>query len=127
MEPVARQALLRLALTDSHLTGVETVQPWWVRDNSVEVDVVAATSSATAVVGTIKWRTDGGITNSELTRLSAQRALVPRAEKALLAAICPSGQAPKQADVAYSAANLITAWASPSRDGLRAGPGGSGH
>lgn len=110
IEPVVRSALLRLAATDPTLEGVETVQPWWVRDNSIEVDVVAATDRSTIFVGTIKWRETGGVTEKDLKRLRESRARVPYGEKALLAAISPTGRAPRGADKAYSAADLLRAW-----------------
>lgn len=110
IEPVVRAALLRLAATDPTLEGVEAVLPWWVRDNSVEVDVVAATGRSTTLVGTIKWRETGGVTERDLKRLREDRARVPHGEQALLAAISPAGRAPRGADKAYSAADLLRAW-----------------
>lgn len=111
IEPVVRQSLLRLATTDARLGGVESVRPWWLRDNRVEVDVVAATRSRTLMVGTVKWRTDG-VTERDLSQLRADRALVPHATDAFLAAISPTGKAPKGADIVYSAADLLAAWKS---------------
>lgn len=90
--------------------GVETVQPWWVRDGSVEVDVVAATSTATAMLGTIKWRAKGGVTAQELNELSQHRDRVPKSGEALLAAISPGGSPPRGTDVAYTAVDLLAAW-----------------
>jgi len=107
---IEREMPARLALRDANLAGVETVQPWWVRDGSIEVDVVAATSTATALVGTIKWRAKGQVTAGEIDELRRHRARVPRSEAALLAAISPSGSAPREADIAYTAADLLAAW-----------------
>lgn len=110
IEPVVREALQRLAPTDPHLSEVEAVRPWWVRDGSTEVDVVATTTSSTALVGTIKWRPSRGVSAEELAVLRRQRERVPRSEAALLAAISPSGRAPRGADVAYDADDLLAAW-----------------
>lgn len=110
VEPVVRAAIERLAVDDARFAGVETVRPWWVRDGSVEIDVVAATSSATAVLGTIKWRAGGGVTAAEIDDLRRARDRVPRAEAARLAAIVPSGQAADGADVVLSATDLLAAW-----------------
>ena len=118
IEPVIRQSLLRLAITDPRLTDVEAVRPWWVRDNSIELDVVATTRSRTAMLGTIKWRAQGGVTDRDLARLRADRDRVPHAEKALLAAVSPLGEAPSRADVSYSAADLLAAW-DAGQDGSR--------
>jgi uncharacterized protein len=110
VEPIVREALQRLARSDRHLAGVEEVLPWWVRDNSVEVDVVARAAESTALVGTIKWRSKGGVTVGEIDQLRRHRERVPRSERALLAAVSASGRAPAGADVAYSAADLLAAW-----------------
>jgi uncharacterized protein len=110
VEPVVRHALQRLAVSDPSLEEVETVQPWWMRDGRVEVDVVAATAEVTALVGTIKWRQSGGVTAREIDDLRRDRERVPRSANALLAAISPSGKADKSADLTYSAADLLTAW-----------------
>lgn len=110
IEPIVRQSVERLALVEPALADVESVLPWWVRDNSVEVDVVAATRTTTAAIGTIKWRSRGGITSRELDQLAAMRERVPGAADAKLIAICPTGQAPREVDLALSAADLIGAW-----------------
>lgn len=80
------------------------------RDNSVEVDVVAMTAASTALVGTIKWKATGRVTRGEIDALRRARDRVPRSEDALLAAISPTGTAPNSADVAYSASDLLDAW-----------------
>ncbi len=110
IEPVVREALARLAVDGGPLAGVEVVAPWWVRDGSVEVDVVAATSSATALLGTIKWRAKGGVTAREIDDLRRHREKIPRSDAALLAAISPGGAAPRSADVIYTATDLLAAW-----------------
>lgn len=110
VEPVVRDALLRLALADPNLRGVESVRPWWTRNNRVEVDAVAATADTTTLVGTIKWRVRGGVTAAEVEQLREHREHVPRSQAALLAAISPSGAAPASADIAYSASDLLRAW-----------------
>ncbi len=110
VEPVVREALLRLARTDADLADVETVRPWWVRDGSIEVDVVAGTRAETAVLGTIKWRARGGVTAAEMRALDRVRDRVPRSGGALLAAVSPNGERPAGADVAWSADGLLAAW-----------------
>lgn len=110
VEPLVREALERLAATDDRLAGVESVLPWWTRDGQVEVDVAGASRERTLLLGTIKWRTSGGVTARDITDLAALRSRVPRAADAALAAICPSGKAPATADMAFSAADLLQAW-----------------
>lgn len=107
---MVRDALQRLAVSDDNLAGVESVQPWWVRDGSVEVDVVAASSTATVMLGTIKWRAKGGVAAQEMDELRRHRDRVPKSGDALLAAISPGGSPPRGADVAYTAADLLAAW-----------------
>ena len=110
IEPIVREALARLAVSDPHLTGVEAVRPWWTRDNSVEVDVVAQTAESSALVGTIKWRTSGTVSEREIAQLRRHRQRVPRSETALLAAISPTAGIPRGADVGYCADDLLGAW-----------------
>ncbi|MFT4010113.1 MAG: DUF234 domain-containing protein [Nocardioidaceae bacterium] len=110
VEPVVRAALDRLAATDARLGGIESVLPWWTRDGQVEVDVVGADSERTRVLGTIKWRESGGVNAREVGELAVLRTRVPRSGSAALAAISPSGKAPENADLTFSAADLLAAW-----------------
>lgn len=112
IEPVVRQALIRLARTADALAGVEAVHPWWTRDGSVEVDVVAMTSAESSLVGSIKWRRTGALSHQEVGALRAARDRVPRATTARLAAISPMGTLPPGADVAFSAYDLLDGWRS---------------
>ncbi|MCA5894206.1 hypothetical protein LEP48_12730 [Isoptericola sp. NEAU-Y5] len=114
VEPVVREALARLARTDTRLSGVEAVHPWWTRDGQVEVDVVATTPERSALLGSIKWRPTGGLTDRDVDALRRARDRVPRSDAALLAAISPSGRLPAGADVAFGAEELLGAWASSS-------------
>lgn len=110
VEPVVRKALERLAPYDPHLADVETVRPWWVRDGSAEVDVVAASAKTSVLLGTIKWRPRRGATAEDITELRLRQTRIPRSDNALLAAINPDGVAPRGADVAYGADDLLAAW-----------------
>lgn len=110
IEPVVRDALTRLAPADPHLAGVESVRAWWVRNNSVEVDAVAMSREKSVLLATIKWRNEGEVSEREVSQLRAHRAVVPRADDALIAAISPRGNRPEGADVAYGAAELLAAW-----------------
>ena len=55
IEPVARDAVARLAPSIPALAAVIDVAPWWNPDNSVEVDIVASAAS-TAGIATTRWR-----------------------------------------------------------------------
>jgi AAA+ ATPase superfamily predicted ATPase len=111
VEPVVREALTRLGRTDPRLAGVEQVLPWWTRDGRVEVDVVATTAERSAVVGSVKWRPSGGLTDAEVRALVTARERVPRAQDAVLAAITPGGRPAPGVDLALGADDLLAAWA----------------
>ncbi|MCL2482924.1 MAG: hypothetical protein FWF43_05835 [Propionibacteriaceae bacterium] len=111
VEPIVRNALELLGATDERLAGVESVLPWWTRDGQVEVDVVASSRETTEFLGTIKWREKTGINERDIAALEQVRTRVPRSADAKLAAISPEGTAPATADVAFSATDLLTAWA----------------
>lgn len=113
IEPVIREGLLRLAAHHPDLDGVEAVRPWWVRNNSVEVDFAAMTRDRTSIIGAIKWRTSGPVTSKEIDVLRQHRSEVPRATDALVAAVSPKGSAPRNADLAFSADDVLSAWAEP--------------
>jgi uncharacterized protein len=87
IEPVVREAVLRLAPDIPQLAAVESVRPWWVRDGSVEIDLVAGSATETVLLGTIKWRSHGGVSARELAQLRAQQAQVPHSAEASLAVI----------------------------------------
>ncbi|WP_175477101.1 ATP-binding protein [Ruania alba] len=110
IEPVVREAILRLAIDDDRLDGVEAVHAWWARDGRAEVDVVATTAERTAVVGTIKWRPDGTVTRREIDQLRAATAFVPRSAHAVLAAVSPEVGPTVGADLVFGAADLLSAW-----------------
>lgn len=110
VEPFVREALNRLAITDPALQGVEEVRAWWNRDATIEVDVVAISAQRSTLIGTVKWRERGGVTRADLAELREQRARLPRAEDAALAAISAAGPAPVGADYAFTADDLLHAW-----------------
>lgn len=114
IEPVVRSALERLGIVDDRFRNLESVLPWWTRDGQVEVDVVGANRDRTELLGTIKWREVGKVTNREIHDLAMMCARVPRSDKAALAAIVPSGEATDAADLVVSAVDLLTAWGTPS-------------
>ena len=112
VEPVVRQSLLRLAARHPDLADVEQVAPWWTRDAQTEIDVVATTRTTTPMVGTIKWRTSGGVTRQEIARLAHAATLVPHTEDVQLAAVFPAGDAHSEADLTFRATDLLEAWRS---------------
>ena len=111
IEPVVREALTRLSRSDERLAEVETVRPWWTRDGSVEIDVVAMTRDRSSLIGSIKWRRERGVSPREVAALHSVRDRVPRSADARIVAISPSGETPTGADLAFSADDLLGAWA----------------
>jgi uncharacterized protein len=111
IEPVVRDAVLRLAPSLPLLAAVTDVAPWWSRDNSVEVDVVASAGTRVVALGSVKWRERRRVTVSELQDLSAARSTVPHSGAARLVVVCPAGvDSSVDADVVLSAADLLEAW-----------------
>lgn len=111
IEPVVREAVVRLAPSIAGLEPTVDVAPWWNRDSSVEVDVVASSRDAVEAMGTVKWRDRRRVTAAEVRSLSAARSLVPRAGAARLLVVCPAGAEPSSgADLVLTADDLLSAW-----------------
>ena len=111
IEPHVNEALIRLGATYPELAGVQQAGPWWNRDNSLEVDIVARTAQDIATVGTIKWRPRGGVSRAEMAELAGARNGIPHAGGARLLAVCPSGLAPgASADIVMRPEDLLAAW-----------------
>ena len=111
IEPVVREALLRLAPSIPGMADVVGVGPWWNRDNSIEVDLVASTHSTVHALGTIKWRDRRKVTVTEVRELAATRASVPHAGHARLLVACPAGaDTSAGADLVLTADDLLRAW-----------------
>lgn len=111
IEPVVREAVLRLAPTVPALNAITDVAPWWNRDNSVKVDLVASAGPSVAALGSIKWRERRRFSVADMAELAATRSVVPRAGQARLVVVCPAGVDGKlRADVALTADDLLHAW-----------------
>lgn len=111
IEPVVRDALLRLSRSDQ-LGAPVTIGAWWDRANEHEYDVVGAQRSGrVALVGTIKWRPRKPVSPDELRELASARAVIPNAAAAKLVAICPAGARPEtQPDVLLNAKDILDAF-----------------
>ena len=111
IEPHVNEALTRLGATHPELAGVQQAGPWWNRDNSLEVYIVARTAETIATVGTIKWRPRVGISRAEMAELANARNVIPHAGGARLLAVCPNGLAPgASADIVMRPEDLLAAW-----------------
>jgi uncharacterized protein len=113
IEPVVREALLRLAprLPDPY-QAIESVGGWWSRGGSSEFDIVATGHKHLPVaIGSIKWRERKRFSETDLRELAMARASVPHAERAPLIAVTPAGVAKDvRPDLVLGAADLLAAW-----------------
>lgn len=112
IEPVVRAAVLRLAPDLGPLSDADAVGGWWNRDNSTEVDLVAAHGQLVRAVGSITWRTTTPLTAADAAALRHARQVVPGADEAALVAVCPAGATgDADVDLVLRADDLIAAWA----------------
>lgn len=111
IEPEVHAAVARLAPDVPALAGVRSVDAWWNRDHSVQVDLVASAAEAIVAIGSVKWRERRPFSPGELTDLGQARAVIPGAAAARLVAVCPAGVRGATPDVTFTAADLLAAWA----------------
>jgi len=113
IEPIAREAVLRLAPNmPVPLGSIESVNPWWERSGSHEFDLVGAGHDGLPLaVGSVKWRESRPFTDRDLAELAIARSLIPHAERASLLAVCPHGLAPGvNVEIVLSDSDLLAAW-----------------
>ena len=113
IEPIAREAVLRLApRLGEPLAGIESVNAWWERSGTYEFDLVGAGHDGLPLAaGSVKWRENLPFSERDLAKLAAARSVVPHAERASLLAVSPQGVAPGvNVDMALDAADLLAAW-----------------
>lgn len=112
IEPILRDALLRLAPSITLLRDAESVDAWWDRSGSNEWDAVGTGhNTLPVVVGSIKWREKQPFGDRDMAQLAAARSIIPHAERAPLLAISAHGTAPDVGvDLALDATDLLGAW-----------------
>jgi hypothetical protein len=112
IEPVAHDAVLRLARTDRPFEELVRVGAWWDRRGTHEYDIVgAARSGDVAIVGTVKWRARKAVSSLELRALAEARSVIPNAASARLAVVCPAGvRAGVEPDVLLDADDVLRAF-----------------
>lgn len=112
IEPILRDALLRLAPGMAPLQAIESVDAWWDRSGINEWDAVGTGHNKSPVaVGSIKWRDSQPFGDRDLAKLAEARSVIPHAERAALLAIAAHGTAPDVAvDLTLDATDLLAAW-----------------
>jgi hypothetical protein len=112
IEPILRDAVLRLAPQVPALRSIESVDPWWDRSGIREWDAVGTGHDKLPVaVGSIKWRERQPFSERDLAELAVARSVVPHAERAALLAITTHGAAPDVGvDLTLDATDLLGAW-----------------
>ena len=125
IEPHVNEALNRLGATHPELAGVQQAGPWWNRDNSLEVDMVACTAEDIATVGTIKWRPRVAVNRTEMAELAGARNVTPMPAVRVSTRSAPAGLPPVPAPTSLCAPK--TCWPhgmpeSASRDAVAAVP-----
>jgi uncharacterized protein len=113
IEPLVRTAVQAL-LPDERFGGAQFVGSFWNRDGSVEVDLVGGRdhtgSRQIDFVGSIKWRNEGQLDRSDLSRLIQHRALIPGAtDDTLLVGVSRSGFSVNGLDVRLSPEDILAA------------------
>jgi uncharacterized protein len=112
IEPIVREAVVRLAPSIEPLADIATTEAWWDRSNVHQIDVVGSSSKGNVVaIGSIKWRERRQFSVEELDELASKRGVVPGAGGAKLLAICPAGvRSRANPDLTLDAENLLAAW-----------------
>jgi uncharacterized protein len=110
--PVVRNSLRRLTLTMPELTRVDTIGGWWNREGAgVDVVMAGAKGQPLVAVGALRWREQRPFDDTERADLEKARAVVPGAERAKLAVVCPAGiGAGIDTDLVIDADTLLAAW-----------------
>ena len=94
VEPLVAEALSSV-LPDGRFGSGREVGRFWTRDHSVEVDLVVAERdtppSEPTALGSIKWRENAPLTESDVSALARARTRVPGAADASLFAVSRSG------------------------------------
>jgi hypothetical protein len=112
IEPVLRDALLRLAPDVPQLRDIESVDAWWDRSGINEWDAVGTGRDRLPLaVGSIKWRETQPFGQRDLAKLAVARSVIPHAERTALLAIAAHGSAAGvDVDLTLDATDLLGAW-----------------
>jgi uncharacterized protein len=114
IEPLIRDALLRLAVTDERLGGAGHVSGWWPRNNTPEVDVIGVDGwpypTTVCFAGSIKWREESPFTITDLRALERDLAVVPGVTEHTTRIAVARARVDASDVVGYTAEDIINAW-----------------
>ena len=114
IEPLVRDALLRLARNDGQLPASEHVGGWWTRTRDAELDLVGVDrwprARRIAFVGSVKWRERAAFDRRDLEALARQRASLNGAADAPMIAVSRSGGRVDGLTATLGPEDLLGAW-----------------
>lgn len=114
IEPLVRDALARLALTDMRLGAAGSVAGWWPRNNDPEVDLVGVDQwpqpRSVCFVGSIKWRDEAPFTVADARALEAAAAHVPGVLPATPRVAVARTKIVATDLIGFTAEDLVAAW-----------------
>jgi uncharacterized protein len=114
IEPLVRDALLRLAVTDDRLRGAGHVSGWWPRNNKPEVDLIGVDvwphPASVCFAGSIKWREESPFTTADLRALENDLAVVPGVTKFTARVVVARTHIEAPGAVGYVAQDIVSAW-----------------
>ncbi|MGH7868185.1 MAG: ATP-binding protein, partial [Candidatus Dormibacteraceae bacterium] len=117
IEPVIRQAITRLMLSDSRFGAATACGSWWSRDQNTEIDLVGVDRNesprSVEFVGSIKWRERQPFDNHDRSELLKALAVVPGVTNAArLVAVSRSGfSCVDEVDIQLTPEELLAAFA----------------
>jgi uncharacterized protein len=114
VEPLIRDSVERISMSDPALAGVRVVGSYWTRTGDTEVDLIGVEqwpgAQRVLTVGSIKWRESGPFDRRDLASLAARQARVPGAESATLIAVSRSGCSARDLDRVSGPGDIVGAW-----------------
>ena len=114
IEPLVRQALLRLAMTDDRLGAAGHVSGWWPRNNQPEIDLVGVdlwpNPSAVRFVGSIKWRDAAPFTVTDARALERDVTQIPGVDATTTRVAVARIKVEASDIVAFVADDIVAAW-----------------
>jgi uncharacterized protein len=114
IEPIAREALARIAIDDARLGAAAHVSGWWPRNNNPEIDLVgvdrATDPTSVRFVGSIKWRENAPFGLEDLRKLQGDRSAVPGASPDTPLVAIARQRVDVDGAIAYTASDIVNAW-----------------